>query len=50
MPTNNCIQWRMMAEMWVCCPPDGKYNNAFSSDVDHYQSPYPRHKYETKQQ
>ena len=46
MPNGNCVQWRMMAEMWLCQIADGKYRNAYSSDVDHYQSLYPKELYE----
>ena len=47
-PDNELGRWRMMAEMWVCSLPGGKYSNAYSSDVDHYQSPFPRSIYESK--
>jgi hypothetical protein len=32
--------------MWVCSLENGKYNNAYTSTVDHYQSPYPKELYE----
>jgi len=35
-----------MAEMWICQVPGGKYFNAFSSNVDHYQNLYPKELYE----
>lgn len=46
-PDNELGRWRMMPEMWVCSNVFAKYNNAFSSDVDHYQSPYPKSIYES---
>lgn len=46
MPTNEYQRWRMMCEMWVCQLPESKYYNAHTSDVDHYQSPYPKERYE----
>ena len=46
MPDSNYQRWRMMCEMWVCQLPDSKYNNAHSSNVDHYMSPYPKNLYE----
>ena len=45
-PDTNFFQWRMMCEMWICSLETGKYNNAYTSTVDHYQSPYPKELYE----
>jgi len=47
MPNNDYLKWRMMCEMWVCQLPESKYYNAHTSDVDHYQNPYPGELYET---
>jgi hypothetical protein len=44
IPDNNYVRWRMMAEMWLC-QINGKYFNAWSSGVDHYQSLYPESNY-----
>ena len=33
-----------MAEMWLC-QIDGKYNSAWSSNVDHYLEKYPKELY-----
>jgi hypothetical protein len=45
LPDSNYLRWRMMAEMWLCQIRDGKYNNAWSSEVDHYISDYSKEKY-----
>jgi hypothetical protein len=45
-PDNNFFDWRMMCEMWICMDPNSKYHNAYSSTVDHYQSPYPKELYQ----
>lgn len=47
-PDSNLFRWRMMCEMWLCQVKDGKYFNAYSSDVDHYMTPYPKHLYENE--
>ena len=47
LPDQNYFRWRVMAEMWLCQLNDGKYYNAFSSDVDHYMTPYPKNLYES---
>lgn len=46
IPNEDYGRWRMMNEMWLCQIPNGKYHSAWSSDVDHYQSPYPKELYE----
>lgn len=46
VPDTNWTRWRMMNEMWVCQLPESKYYNAYISNVDHYQSPYPKELYE----
>jgi hypothetical protein len=45
LPDSNYLRWRMMAEMWLCQIRDGKYNNAWSSEVDHYMTEYPKQLY-----
>lgn len=45
-PDSNLLRWRMMCEMWLCQIKGSKYFNAFSSNVDHYMSPYPSHLYD----
>lgn len=47
LPDDNYYQWRVMAEMWLAQISDAKYHNAYSSNVDHYMSPYPEEKYKT---
>jgi len=47
LPDTNYYQWRIMAEMWVCQIEDAKYYSAFSSNVDHYTSLYPKKLYQT---
>jgi hypothetical protein len=47
-PDNNFLRWRMICEMWLCSPLEGKYHCAFSSNVDHYQQGYPKNLYEIK--
>lgn len=46
MPDGNYQRWRMMCEMWVCQLKDSKYNNIHSSNVNHYNSLYPKSLYE----
>lgn len=46
LPDNNYQQWRVMAEMWLC-QIDGKYNSAWSSNVNHYLENYPKELYES---
>jgi hypothetical protein len=48
VPDTNWTRWRMMNEMWVCQLSESKYYNAYISNVDHYQSPYPKELYEKK--
>jgi len=45
MPTEDYSKWRMLCEMWLCQLPNGKYYNAYSSEVDHYQNLYPEYLY-----
>lgn len=45
-PDGNLSRWRMMNEMWICSSGIGRYNSAYSSNIDHYQNPYPRSIYE----
>jgi hypothetical protein len=46
VPDTNWTRWRMMNEMWICQLTESKYYNAYISNVDHYQSPYPKELYE----
>ena len=46
VPDGNLYRWRMMCEMWICSSGVGKYHSAYSSNVDHYQRPYPASIYE----
>ena len=46
LPDNNYQRWRVMAEMWLCQPNDGKYNCAWRSNVNHYVESYPKNLYE----
>lgn len=41
LPDENHRRWRVMAEMWLCQHPDGKYACAWNSNTNHYESPYP---------
>jgi hypothetical protein len=38
-------RWRMMCEMWICQRTGGRYHCAYNSNVDHYQTRYPREMY-----
>lgn len=46
LPDTNYQRWRVMAEMWLCQPNDGKYNCAWRSNVNHYIENYPKELYE----
>ena len=48
LPDKNYQRWRVMAEMWLCQPNDGKYNCAWQSNINHYLERYPIELYEIK--
>jgi hypothetical protein len=47
LPDGNYLRWRVMAEMWLCQIPDGKYSCAWQSNINHYQQNYPKELYES---
>ena len=47
LPDSNYLRWRVMAEMWLCQIPGGKYSCDWQSNINHYQQNYPKELYET---
>jgi hypothetical protein len=43
-PDNDYLKWRVMCEMWLC-QNDGDFYNAWSSNVNHYTTQYPKVNY-----
>lgn len=46
VPNQNYGRWRIMNEMWLCQIPNAKYYCAWKSNIDHYQTNYPKELYE----
>lgn len=46
LPDGNFLRWRVMAEMWLCQIPEGKYSCAWQSNINHYHQFYPKDLYE----